>query len=192
MCDIRCVGLDSSEPAIRFGLGSGLLDGGIARNFEVEGALPTEEDRSWFRSCNLLICTGAIGYVSDRTLDIVLQDLGKDHPSDFGPCAVFTILRMFDTEPVEAVFEKHGFAMSAVPGARLPQRKFEDAREREQVLTLLHERGIDTGSWEEQGRHYADLYVAARPEHSQELLDCACATSAEYADDSMLAGYIRR
>ena len=99
---------------------------------------------------------------------------------------------MFDTEPVEAVFEKHGFSVHAVPDARLPQRRFENLRERKEVLTLLHNRGIDTAEWEEQGKHFADLYVAARPEHCMELLDCVYATRSECEEESMLAGYIRR
>jgi carnitine O-acetyltransferase len=191
-CDIRCVGLDSSEPAIRFGLDAGLLDGGIARNYELDGVLPTAADRAWFRSCNLLISTGAIGYVTERTLNAVLQDFGKDHPGEFGPCAVFTVLRMFDAEPVKEVFERHGFAMQAVRDARLPQRKFADSGERKEVLSLLLDRGFDTGRWEEQGKLFADLYVAARPDRVSKLAGLLTAVRNEANDDSCIAGYIRR
>ena len=191
-CDVRCVGLDSSQPAIRFGLDAGLLDGGIARNYEENGGQPTEEERSWFRSCNLMISTGAIGYVSERTLGVVLRELWKDHPGDFGPCAVFTILRMFDSKPIGSAFEAHGFSMCAVPEARLPQRKFADAREREEVLSLLRYRDIDTTEWEEQGKLFADLYVAAPPEDCPVLLDRLCELHAERQGTLASAGYIRR
>ncbi|MCG8468484.1 MAG: hypothetical protein MJB57_09805, partial [Gemmatimonadetes bacterium] len=66
--DMRTVGLDSSEPAIRFAVDAGLLDGGIARDFERPDVDPSEEDCAWFRSCNLMISTGAIGYLTERTL----------------------------------------------------------------------------------------------------------------------------
>ena len=169
-CDVRCVGMDSSEPAIRFAMDAGLLDGGISQDFESDSVSPTLEDKNWFRSCNLLISTGAIGYVTERTLDVVLEDLGKDHPSPLGPFAVITILRMFDTTKIQEVFAKHGFKFAAVPGIRLPQRRFADDGERDEVLAILHKRGIDTGQWEDHGMHYADLFIAAQPEQFPNLL----------------------
>ena len=77
VCDVRAVGLDSSKPAIDFAMDAGVLDGGIARDFEQSGVVPTEEESAWFRSCNLLISTGAIGYVTERTLEVVLRHLGN-------------------------------------------------------------------------------------------------------------------
>lgn len=175
-CDVRTVGLDSSAPAIRFAVNAGLLDGGIARDFESSGVQPTEQDLEWFRSCNLLISTGAIGYVTERTLDIVLGSLGRDYPCEYGPFAVLTILRMFDSAPIQDVFEKNGFAFGAVPHARLPQRRFADSQERRKVLSLLHDRGIDTEQWEDRGKHYADLYVAAPAEQFSLLIEHIRAT----------------
>ncbi|MFQ5429427.1 MAG: hypothetical protein ACE5E1_03865 [Phycisphaerae bacterium] len=191
-CDVRAVGLDSSKPAIRFAVDAGLLDGGIARDFEQPHAVPTKEERTWFRSCNLLISTGAIGYVSERTLDVVLRNLGKDHPSEFGPFAVVTILRMFNLSPIKSVFEKHGFSFGSVPGLRLPQRRFTDPEERRSVLALLHDRGLDTSDWEDRGKCYADLFVAAPPRQFSLLLDRMIATRSERDSESEVAAYIRR
>ncbi|MFQ5506230.1 MAG: hypothetical protein ACE5F1_15780, partial [Planctomycetota bacterium] len=190
--DVRAVGLDSSKPAIRFAVEAGLLDGGIARDFERQDTSPTDDESAWFRSCNLLISTGAVGYVTERTLDVVLQHLGKDYPSDFGPFAVVTILRMFDIPPIENIFEKHGFRFGAVPGVRLPQRRFTDGEERKKVLSLLHDRGIDTREWEDRGKQYADLYIAAPAERFSLLLDRMNETRAERESESAMAGYIRR
>lgn len=190
--DARVVGLDSSEPAIRFAVGSGLLDGGIARNFEEPGARPTEEDSAWFRSCNLLISTGAIGYVTERTLDVVLRDLGQDHPTEFGPFAVITILRMFDVAPIKDVFEAHGLRLAPVPGVRLPQRRFSGPEEQRKVLALLKDKGIDTRPWEDRGRQYADLFVAAGPQHLPELLERMEQARAEQDGEPHAVVYIRR
>lgn len=191
-CDIRTVGLDSSEPAIHFAVDAGLLDGGIARDFEQPDATPTDDEIAWFRSCNLLISTGAIGYVTQRTLGIVLRHLGKDHPSDFGPFAVVTILRMFDAAPIKACFESFGLAFGAVPGVRLPQRRFADSEEQQKVLSLLHDRGICTRDWEDRGKHYADLFVAAPPRQFSLLCDHMQETRSEREGESVLASYIRR
>lgn len=189
---VRAVGLDSSKPAIRFAVDAGLLDGGVAGDFEQPGVAPTEEDIAWFRGCNLLISTGAIGYVTERTLDVVLRNLGKDCPGDFGPFAVVTILRMFDKSPIKTVFEKHGLAFKALPGARLPQRRFSGAEEREDVLSLLHDRGIDTREWEGRGKHYADLFIAAPPLQLPRFLEHMNATRSRSDSRSLEPGFIRR
>jgi len=191
-CDVRVVGLDSSKPALSFAVDAGLLDGGIARNFERPDVSPTEDERAWFRSCNLVISTGAIGYVTERTLDVVLRHLGKDYPADFGPFALVTILRMFDLSPIETVFDKHGLTFGAVPGVRLPQRRFTEAEERQKVLSLLHDHGIDTREWEDRGKQYADLFIAAPPQQFSLLLERMSETRSKRESESEVAGYIRR
>ena len=190
--DVRVVGLDSSELAIRFAVDAGLLDGGLARNFEQPNAVPSDEERAWFRSCNLLISTGAIGYVTERTFEAILPHLGKDHPADFGPVAVVTILRMFDLSPIKDVFEAHGLTFGPVPGVRLPQRKFADLQECRKVLALLHDKGIDTREWEDRGKQHADLFIAAPPQQFPLVLERMSRTRSERERDSDVAAYIRR
>lgn len=160
-CDVRCVGVDSSEPAVSFAIRAGLLDGGIAKNYEDPSVQPSRTDIEWFRSCNLLVSTGAIGYVTEESLRKVLPHLGKDHPTKYGPFAVVTILRMFESGPVVRCFEEAGMTMVRVPDIRLPQRNFADAKERDGVIKVLHEHGVDTLGYEDDGKLYADLYVAA-------------------------------
>ena len=189
---VRSVGLDSSEPAIRFAVDAGLLDGGVARDFERPGSKPTESERAWLRGCNLLISTGAIGYVTERTLDTVLGELGKDAPGDFGPLAVVTVLRMFELEPIRGAFARHGLAFESVPGVRLPQRRFTGAEERREVLSVLHENGIDTKGWEDQGKHFADLFIAAPSGQLPDLMDRMISARSEHRESSSSAGYIRR
>jgi carnitine O-acetyltransferase len=169
--DVRCVGLDSSKPAIQFAMRAGLLDGGIARDFENSHVAPNAEECSWLRSCNLLISTGAIGYVTDRTLTHVVRHAGTGHPSEFGPLAVLTILRMFDATPIRAVFENEGYRFAKVPEVMLPQRRFTDMDEQKDVLKILHDRGIDTREWEDRGKQFAELFIGAKPHHFPELLE---------------------
>lgn len=161
-CDIRCVGLDSSAPAIKFALDSGLLDGGIARNYE-NGASKKQlsNEIAWYRSCNLLVSCGAIGYVTSKTLDAVLPHLGKDHPGSHGPLAVMTILRMFDTKAIAAAFERFGYRFGVVPGIALKQREFIDNQEKNKIIELIHGMGISTRGLEDTGELFAHLYIAA-------------------------------
>jgi SAM-dependent methyltransferase len=168
--NVRVVGLDSSRAAIRFAVNAGLLDGGIACNFEQPDVAPASEEINFFRSTNLLSSTGALGYITERTLGVVLRHLGEDRPDEFGPYSVMTILRMFEAGSIRRVFEKHGYVFGAVPDVRLAQRRFSDADERNNVRRVLHERGLDTREWEDRGKQYADLFIAAPRGQFERLL----------------------
>ena len=168
--DMRVVGLDPAQNAIRFAIDSGMLDGGIDTNFEETDVAVTDDDLAWIRGCNLIPSTGAIGYVTERTLDTILPHVGEDHPGGFGPVAVITILRMFDETPVAASFQRAGWDFREVPNTRLPQRSFADDEEKNEVVKLVRERGHETKGWEEEGILYADLYVAGKNDSLDPLL----------------------
>ena len=192
-CDVRTVGLDSSEPALQFAVDAGMLDGSIAKNFEDSETTPSDDDIGWFRSCNLMIATGAIGYGTEKSLDVILRHLGQAHPADTGPFVVLTILRMFNVEPIHRVFETHGMEFGPAAGIRLPQRRFEDDREQEEVLRILHGKGLDTQEWEDEGRHYADLYIAApTAEQFADLLERMRHVQGQCEEQAEPAGYIQR
>ena len=169
--DMRCVGFDSSIPAIRFAKMSGLLDDSIARDFENPEVLPNAEERTCLSRCNLMVSTGAIGYITDSTMEKIVPHVGADCPDEIGPFAVFTILRMFDPSPIQAVFEKHGFRLEKVSGVLLPQRRFTDENEQKSVLSLLRGRGVDTTGKEDQGKHLAELFIGAKPGQFSTLLE---------------------
>jgi hypothetical protein len=99
---------------------------------------------------------------------------------------------MFDLSSIQAVFEKYGFKFGAVPGVRLPQRRFVDEKERREVLSLLHERRIDTSGWEDQGKQFADLFIAAPPDQFAKLLKKMTTRQCECANGSEATAYIRR
>jgi hypothetical protein len=184
--DIWCVGLDSSAPAIRFAVEAGLLDDGLALNLEDPQVQPNAEQRRVLQHTDLMISTGAIGYITHRTVGTVARELGRERSGDFGPVAVVTILRMFDEEPIQAAFEQHDLAFESVPGVMLPQRSFVDQREQQGVLKVLHDKGIDTSEWEDCGKHYAQLYVAAPGEHLPEVMERMLMTHGEHERDVML------
>jgi hypothetical protein len=168
---VSCLGLDCSEKALRFAEDTGLLDGTIARNLEEDQSLPPDEVRM-IQECNLLTSTGAIGYVGNKTLSVLLRHLGKSKRQSHGPYSVVTILRMFDSAPIAATFERFGFHFAAVPGVRLRQRQFETEEEQARTLKLLVKRGIDTDGWESEGFLYADLFAAAPAGDMDSLVNC--------------------
>jgi hypothetical protein len=123
----------------------------------------------------------------------VVQHAGKDHPSEFGPLAVLTILRMFDATPIKDVFEKHGYRFEKVPEVMLPQRRFTDENERKSVLKILHDKCISASGWEDQGKQFAELFIAAKPDHFPELLEKMNETRSMFVrDESERIAYICR
>jgi len=115
----------------------------------------------------------------------VLRHAGKDHPNEFGPLAVLTILRMFEPALIRGAFEKHGFRFEKVPGIMLSQRSFTDENERKGVLKILHDKNIDTSEGEDCGKLFAELFIAAKPEHFQEFLEKMNETHSICAGDEL-------
>jgi len=166
---IACVGADSSAEAIKFAEDAGLLEGGIAHDMEMDQRLSPEEC-ALIQKCNLLISTGAIGYVGERTLNAILQQLGKDASLAHGPYTVVTILRMFDPEPIARAFASHGYEFVNVPSVHLRQRRFHGEKEQAETIPLVEARGLETGALEADGYLYADLFVAAPEQDLAELV----------------------
>jgi hypothetical protein len=99
---------------------------------------------------------------------------------------------MFNHSPIKTAFEKRGFTFGAVPGVRLPQRRFTDKEERQKVLSLLHDRGLDTSEWEDCGKHHADLFIAAPPKQFSHLLACMSEMRLVRNRETEGVGYLRR
>ena len=158
--DLECIGLDCSRQAIGFAEEAGLLCSGIARNFENEEE-PSAAEQFIMRNCNILTSTGAIGYVGDKTLSIILEQLGKSFPENAAPFFVVTILRMFDPSPIRSCFESFRYRFNRVPGVQLRQRHFADDDEQSQTIDVIRKRGLNPEGLETEGMLYADLYVGA-------------------------------
>lgn len=187
LLDARVTGLDASEPAARFAEEAGLLERGLARNYEE--TLPSEEDRDLLRSCNMLMCTGAVGYVTEKTFSRIVPELGRYAPGGQGALAVITVLRMYDVASIRDCFVTLGYEFERVEDVRLPQRAFSDQREQRDILDRLKKRNIDTDGWESHGVLYADLYIAAWPT-LMDSLRCAMDVAQGKAKEPLFAPQI--
>ena len=142
------------------------------------------------RSSNLLVSTGAVGYVTERTFSHILADLGRNRIGDPGPFSVITILRMFDVAPIERCFSQVGLQLCPVPGVLLPQRAFANDSEKSEIITILRDRGVDTEGLESDGVLFAQLYVAAPPEEIDALLDRMREVAACDEPEPLLAAHV--
>lgn len=149
---VRFIGMDASAPALDYACAAGLLDAVV--HADLEATDPTDEQRAVLASADLVISTGCIGYVTEKTI----VRIATAHP-ERRPWMAHFVLRMYGFGPIEAELAALGYRTERMPG-EFAQRRFASAAEREQVLGTLASNGIDTTGLEDEGRLYANLYVS--------------------------------
>lgn len=158
--DVEIVGCDVSGPAIEFARSVGLINAGIGQNLEKEEL--TQASRQALSGVDLIISTGAIGYVTERTLARLLEGIGEPRPW----IASF-VLRMFPYDNFANLLAGHGHVTEKLNGVTFVQRRFQSEKEFRHVLSQLEELGIDSRNKEAEGLFHSEFYLS-RPED-----DCA-------------------
>ncbi|MCP3468506.1 class I SAM-dependent methyltransferase [Bradyrhizobium sp. CCGUVB23] len=151
----RFIGLDISARAISYATSVGLLEQGIVADLERE-SLSTDSARI-IRSADVIMSTGCIGYVTEKTFSRILDATEKR------PWIISFVLRMFPFDALAATFAKHGLVTERLTGATFIQRRFRDAEEFEGSLAALAALGVDATGLESEGLFHADL-ILSRPE----------------------------
>jgi hypothetical protein len=149
------IGLDTSEEAIDYASEAGIIDKGIATNLEDQALTP--QDAAALASVDLVLSTGAIGYVGAPTFNRIL-DASRNRPW----FAVFA-LRMFPVAEIVSTLKKRGYAVFKLHGETFRQRRFANREERGEVLARLEDLGVDPANRESDGWLHAEFFVA-RPE----------------------------
>jgi SAM-dependent methyltransferase len=167
------VGLDTSLPAIQYAKRVGLLADGIAANLEEADPSPTEE--KLLSGVDIVLSTGSVGYVSEKTYRRVLACTPR-------PWIVSFVLRMFPYDSFAKLFDEHGLVTERLPSAVFVQRRFRDLEEFESSLEMLGRRGLDTEGFESDGLLQADLFVSrpAADVMHQRLTDMITVSSGKY------------
>ena len=150
--DLEVVGLDVSTRAIRYAVKAGLLDDGVAENLEEDRISP--EAVETLRDVDLIMSTGAIGYVTEKTMAQVLKA-----SSDKRPWMAHFVLRMMPYEPTAELLTERGYVTERLPGT-FPQRRFASEEERANVFANLQERGIDPAGKESEGLYHSEFFLS--------------------------------
>jgi hypothetical protein len=146
------VGLDASEPAIRYAEDVGLIERGIAADLET--APLSRDSQNLVGNVDVVLSTGAVGYVSDKTFRTVLEAASR-------PLWIVSfVLRMFPYDTLQAMFAKHGLVTEHLDSALFVQRRFSDLAEFERCRDQLAGRGVDSSRLESDGLLHADLFVS--------------------------------
>ncbi|MGE0253944.1 MAG: class I SAM-dependent methyltransferase [Alphaproteobacteria bacterium] len=153
---LTMIGLDVADRAVTYAERVGALDSGLAVNLE-DGPVPAPLVPV-VEPTDLIISTGCVGYVTDRTFDRLLGATGTDTP-----WVASFVLRMFPYAPIEATLADHGLVTEKLDGHFFTQRRFETAGERAQVLANLAELGIDPAGHEAEGRLVSEFFLSRPP-----------------------------
>ncbi|QIS19827.1 class I SAM-dependent methyltransferase [Nocardia terpenica] len=157
MPDVRFLGMDASAPALSYAAAAGLLHDVV--HADLEAADPTEPQRRLLGSADLVVSTGCVGYVTDRTLLRVVRAHGQRLP-----WMAHFVLRMFSFEPIAERLAELGYRTERRPGT-FRQRRFASADEQDQVLNTLSANGIDPTGLEADGWLHAQLYLSVLDAH---------------------------
>ncbi|MFI9503077.1 class I SAM-dependent methyltransferase [Nocardia sp. NPDC052566] len=149
---VRLVGMDVSHDAVSYAHAAGLLHDIV--HADLEAAEPTEAQRRTLASVDLVISTGCIGYVTEKTLGRLVAA----NP-DRRPWMAHFVLRMFGFDDIAAQLAELGYRTVRAPGL-FEQRRFASDAERTQVLNTLAANGIDATGCETDGWLYANLYLS--------------------------------
>jgi SAM-dependent methyltransferase len=155
--DLRFIGLDRSPEAIAYAQRVGLIEEGLIVDLETKS--PSERARSVISTVDLIVSTGAVGYVSEKTFAKILQVF----PPGKAPWIASFVLRLFEYDGIAETARQHGLATERLEGITFVQRRFRDKLEAEEALRLLEARGVNPAGKEAEGRYHAELFVS-RPD----------------------------
>jgi hypothetical protein len=155
--NVRVIALDISENAVRYAQACGAADLGLS--IDLESRDPTPEEAKILSAVDLIVSTGCVGYVTNKTFDRLAR---VTRPGRVPWVASF-VLRMFPYDQIEATLAKQGLETEMFEGATFVQRRFANREEMEATILAVERRGLDTHGREAGGLFHANLFVSRPP-----------------------------
>ncbi|MFD9971127.1 class I SAM-dependent methyltransferase [Streptomyces sp. NPDC059011] len=149
---LRFVGLDAAGSALAYALEAGFLDEAV--HADLENHDPTPRQHAQLAGTDLVISTGCLGYVTERTLTRVVRAQGGRLP-----WMAHFVLRMFPFDRVEQTLAGLGYRTVRV-GEVFRQRRFASPEEQALVLDGMAAAGVDARGFEAEGWLHAQLYLS--------------------------------
>lgn len=148
----RLIGLDVAEPALSYACSAGFVDEAVLADLERDE--PTPAQRAQLATVDLVVSTGCIGYVTEKTIARIVE-AGGDRP----PWMAHFVLRMYPFNRVEEYLADLGYTTERDERV-FKQRMFVSPEERAQVIETLTEVGVDPRGLEADGWLYAQLFIS--------------------------------
>ncbi|MFF0203331.1 class I SAM-dependent methyltransferase [Streptomyces sp. NPDC005017] len=150
--NVRFTGLDTSHEALSYALSAGFLDDAVRADLETNDL--TKRQREKIAGTDIVISTGCMGYVTEKTVARVVEAQDGHRP-----WMAHFVLRMFPFHRVEEYLAASGYETVRVEGV-FPQRRFASPEEQSLVLDTLSSVGVDPQGLETDGWLYAQLHIS--------------------------------
>ena len=148
------VGLDAAPNAVNYAVEVGLLDHGISEN--LEEAPPSSRAAQRIADADIVISTGCVGYVTERTFERLLAVRNGGSP----PWIASFVLRMFPYDSIRRCLAIWGLATEKLVRRTFVQRRFASSEEQGHVLHRLADLGIDPTGKEDTGFLHAEFFLS--------------------------------
>ncbi len=155
--DLFFVGLDPATRAIDYSLRTGLINAAVTANLELQDL--TDADLSLLSDVDLIISTGCVGYVTERTFARLYPAVARSKP--WVACFV---MHPFGYHRISEILAPYDLATREIPGCRQRQRRFSTSKERRKVLALMKALKIDDRLERTTGYIYASFHLSV-PRH---------------------------
>lgn len=150
--DASFVGLDVAREAAGYAQAVGLIDEAVVENLERRPI--SDQAKTMLAEADLVITTGAIGYVTERTFSRVLDAVGARPPW----VAAFS-LRQFPFDSIAEELKSFDLETEHLADRHFVQRMFKDAAEEEGAIEAVRAAGCDPEGLETTGSYFADFYL---------------------------------
>lgn len=147
-------GLDSAQRAVEYAEDVRLLDRAVTANLETRTLEPSQA--AALARSDIVISTGAVGYVTEQTFTQVVQASHASSP----PWVASFVLRMFPYTSMAEALAAEGMATFKLGGQTFIQRRFSDSDEQAGVLAQLEERGLQVAGLERNGYLHAEFFLS--------------------------------
>ena len=146
------IGFDSSKQALKYAQKCGLLKESIHANLEVNDL--KKKHKKNIQNLDFIISTGCIGYITNTTLEKILN---TTHPKK--PWMVHCVLRIFDLKEIVLMFESYNYDV-IIHKNPIKQRRFASHEEKLRILEKLNKMQINTKDLEDSGWMYSWVIIA--------------------------------
>jgi SAM-dependent methyltransferase len=155
---VRVIGLDPSENAVKYGEACGAIDQGFA--LDLEESDPSPEQAKALAEVDLIVSTGCVGYVTDKTFKRLAKLARHGRPA----WVVSFVLRMFPYAHIAETLAGLDLETERFESATFVQRRFANFEEMEATIRAVEDRGLDPRGRESDGLFHADLFISRSPE----------------------------
>ena len=126
---VRVVAQDVARNALEYSESVGLADAVVPLDLEAEE--PTPEQAQLMRDAHLIIVTGGLSYIGEKTFRRLLDLMRRR------PWALYFPLRHTDTDGIDESFENEGYAVEEARRA-IDHRRYRSAEERSEVHARIN------------------------------------------------------